>query len=396
MTAKLVLGLGGTVDYEIAWDSRVFEELVAAYAIRDAELNISRPIQDERDLVIAVLGFMKVGAGGERFVATSDLLAAFAARFDMRVTLGGTPVRAAAAMGALGVTGTLHLVSIDDDVRRLLPAGCAYICSAREDSTDPHLIVQYSQGAQVRSGDIDIRAPHPNRVILVNDPPNRELLLSDELPAVLSDAAVFLISGFNTMQSADLLDQRLLELKQHMGHLPPDAIVFYEDAGFHFPQLSQRVRDALVASVDVYSLNEDEMQAYLGRPLDLLDPDAMASALDELRTLIPATTLVVHTKYWSLALGERAHDYADGLRGGITMASTRYRYGDHYGEREYREVGHRLPSNPGGAQFAEKLETKMGHTVCCIAGLVVDTPHPTTIGLGDTFVGGFIAALAQN
>lgn len=395
MSSTLVLGLGGTVDYEIAWDSQVFEDLVARYEIRDSELNVWSPVRSERDLVITVLGFMKDGAGGERFVATSELIEAFAARFDKRITIGGTSVRAAAAMGALGVTGTLHLVSIDDDVRRLLPAGCAYICSAREDSTDPHLIVQYGKDARVRSGDIDICAPHPNRVILVNDPPNRELLLSDELSDVLSGAAIFLISGFNTMQSADLLDQRLRTLRQHMQHLPPDAVVFYEDGGFHFPELSQRVRDALVEAVDVYSLNEDEMQAYVGRTLDLLDPDAMAAALDELRTLIPAATLVVHTKYWSLALGERAEAYADALRGGITMATTRYRHGDHYGAREYREVESRQPRNSEGAQFAERLEAKMGRLVCCIPGRVVHAEHPTTIGLGDTFVGGFLAAMAR-
>ena len=33
-----------------------------------------------------------------------------------------------------------------------------------------------------------------------------------------------------------------------------------------------------------------------------------------LRALIPAPTLVVHTKYWSLALGDGAGEYAEAAR----------------------------------------------------------------------------------
>ncbi|WP_024287493.1 ADP-dependent glucokinase/phosphofructokinase [Cellulomonas sp. KRMCY2] len=394
MSDTLVLGLGGTVDYEIVWDSAVVESLVAAYAISAAELTTAIAIDSERDLVVSVLAFVRDGVGGERFVASSDIVEAFAGRFDTRITLGGTPVRAALAMRALGITSTIHLVSIDDHVRRLLPQGCSYICSATRDSTDPHLIVQFGQGVRIRAGDIDLRSPHPNRVILTNDPPNRELVLSDELGAALDRAEVFLISGFNCIQDAAVLDRRLATLLGHMRHLPPKAVVIYEDAGYHVPSLSLRVRDALVGLVDVYSMNEEELQSYVGRPLDLLDPREMQRALDELRRVIPAETLVVHTKYWSLALGERARANEANLRGGITMASTRYMHGDRFTEREYDEVS-RLPLNPGGAEFATRIEEAMGSAVCCVPAFVVDVERPTTIGLGDTFVGGFIAAVAR-
>jgi hypothetical protein len=66
VSGKLVLGLGGTVDYEIAWDSGVLEGLVVEYGIRAAELTTTIAIESERDLVVALLGFVKDGAGGER------------------------------------------------------------------------------------------------------------------------------------------------------------------------------------------------------------------------------------------------------------------------------------------------------------------------------------------
>ncbi len=393
MAENLVLGLGGTVDYEIVWDSSVIEGLVEHYDIHASELTTTIPLDSERDLVVVLLGFIRDGVGGERFAASSDIVEQFAARFDKRITLGGTPVRAAMAMEVLGVTSTVHLVSIDDNVRRLLPPGCTYICSAIEDTTDPHLIVQFPQGARIRSGDVDLCSPYPNRVIITNDPPNRELVLSDRLSEVLSTAGVFLISGFNVIQDPAVLAARLESLLQHMTHLPPGALVYYEDAGYHVPALSRQVREALVGSVDVYSLNEDEMQAYLGRPLDLLDPDQMAHALDELSALIPAPALVVHTKHWSLALGDRAAAYTSALTGGITMASARCCYSDNFTEEQYASVA-TFPVNAGGAEFARAIEPAMAGLVRCLPAFVIDVERPTMIGLGDTFVGGFIAALA--
>lgn len=393
MTQNVVLGLGGTVDYEIRWDSAVMDELVVSYGITPEELSRTVPVQTERDLAVTLLAFLRDGVGGERFIASSDVVEAFAARFEKRVTLGGTPVRAALAMAKLGLAGTVHLVSIDDDVRRLLPAGCNYVCSAPGDSTDPHLIVQFSQGDAVRVGDVVLQAPHPNRVIYTNDPPNTEMLLSDQLGGLLDTADVFLVSGLNVMNDASALEERLQELRRLIRRLAPGARVVYEDAGFHIPEFGGRVRDAMAAMVDVYSLNEDEMQAHLGCGLDLLDAAEMEGALIRLRSVIPARTLVVHTKYWSAAIGQDAGGYAGSLQGGITMASTRFCRGDDFTAADYRAVG-RFPANPAGVAFSAAIEQRLGPLVRCVPALALNPALPTTIGLGDSFVGGFIAALA--
>ncbi len=394
MGHRLVLGLGGTVDYEIVWDSAVIEGLVEHYAIRADEISTAVPVGDERDLVCSLLGFLRDGSGGERFVASSEILERFAHRFTHEITLGGTPVRAALAMDKLGVPATVHLVSIDDHVRRLLPPSCDYICSAKTDSTDPHLIVQFRTGHRVRTGDIDVAAGFPNRVIYTNDPPSRELVLSDQLGSVLRMADVFLVSGFNVIQSEALVRRRTDELKQHLTQLPSDSLVIYEDSGFHLPRLSRVVWQELRGFLDVHSMNEDEMQAYLGRPLDLLDPAEMAAALTELAELVRAPTLVVHTKYWALALGKDAAGFTAALSGGITMASARYCHGDHFTQADYDELA-AMPRSAVGAAFAEALEAELGSGARCIPANVLDVDRATTIGLGDTFVGGFIAALPR-
>src|SRR2546426_835626 len=175
MTPRLVLGLGGSVDYEIAWSSQVVEDLVASYGIRAEELGNTMPIVDERSLVLSVLGYFRRGAGGERHVDSPDSLETFASRFPRKVTLGGTGVRAGLALARLGMPSTLHLVSVNDHFRRLLPAECSWITSAEHDSIEPHVIVQWEEGAGVLVGDTQLVAPFPNRLIYVNDPPNAEM-----------------------------------------------------------------------------------------------------------------------------------------------------------------------------------------------------------------------------
>ncbi|MGN9909518.1 ADP-dependent glucokinase/phosphofructokinase [Phytohabitans sp. LJ34] len=388
MSGHVVLGLGGGVDYELKLSAPIVEQLVREYRIRAAELTAATTVASERELVISILTYLRKGGGGEHFVASSAGLSTFAARFPTRTTLGGTSVRAAIEMSRLGVPSTLHLVSINDVVRRLLPPDCDYICSDDKDTFHPHLIVQYDQGVQVRAGDIDIAAPFPNRLIYVNDPPNGSMLLSPELGRLLRSARVFLISGFNAIRDQGLLDQRLATLRGHMRQLPAGAVVYYEDAGFHEPGFSQRVRDALVDVITVYGLNEDELQAYLGRTVDLLSPAEVARALEKLRALIPVPTLVLHTKYWSAAVGEGAGGYAAALDEGIVVASARYSAGDY-------ELMRLRPRRPAAVEFAAALEERMGGGARCLPGFHLDVAEPTTIGLGDAFVGGFLAALVR-
>ncbi len=393
MGTDVVLGLGGCLDYEIDWDAGVLEELVGRYGISADELSPSVGIDTERDLVRSLLGYVRDGVGGERFVSSSDVVEAFATRFARRTTIGGTPVRAAVAMGRLGVRSTVHLVSIDDQVRWLLPEEVSYVCSATEDTVDPHLIVQYPAGARVRVGEQEVTAPRANRLIYVNDEPNRKLVISSELGAVLSSARVFLVSGMNSMQDPDTVALRLRDLRDQMRSLPEDAVVVYEDAGFHEPERGTQVREGLADVVDVHSMNEDEMQAYVGRRVDLLAANDVASALDQLRAVVGAPTLVVHTSYWALAVGENARDYRAALDSGILLASTRYLNGDAFTAADLARTPE-TPRHTVGSAFARALERAMPGEVCVVPALVLQATTPTTIGLGDTFVGGFLAALA--
>jgi ADP-dependent phosphofructokinase/glucokinase len=391
--SRVVLGLGGCVDHELTLTAGVLEKLTAEYGIGAAELTSPATVTSERELVVSILSYLAQGRGGEHFVASAPALETFAGRFPHRAALGGTSVRAGLLMSRLGVPSTMHLVSVDDTVRRLLPPDIAYIASGTADSFHPHLVVQYDRGLRIRSGDLDLTAPFPNRLIYVNDPANGAMLLSPGLGARLAAADIFLISGFNAMRSAAQLDHRLADLRRHMRHLPPDAVTYFEDAAYHEPAFSRRVRDALLDTIDVYGLNEDEMQSYLGHPVDLLSAAEVAEALTALHALLPVPALVLHTKYWALAFGEGAGTFAEALDTGTVLAATRYAYGDDFTDADIDRL-RRQPRRPESASFAAALRARMGGTVHCVPGFALDVEHPTTIGLGDTFVGGFLTVLA--
>lgn len=390
--SRIILGLGGCVDYELKLTAGVLERLITEYGIVAAELRTPPDtVAGERDLVVSILSYVARGAGGEHYVASAPALAAFADRFPHRQTLGGTSVRAGLLMSRLGVPSALHLVSVNDTFRRLLPPDGDYFSSGTEDTFYPHLIVQYDQGLRVRAGDLDLAAPFPNRLIYVNDPANEAMRLTADLGDRLAKASLFLVSGFNAMRDRNELDERLSGLKQHLRRLPDDAVTYFEDAAYHEPAFSRRVREALLDRIDIYGLNEDELQSYLGRPVDLLSAADVAAALDELRTLIPVPTLVLHTKYWAVAVG--AVDYTSALDTGTVMAATRYAHGDDFTDDDVARLRER-PRRPESVAFVAELGERLGEIVDCVPGYALDVTNPTTVGLGDTFVGGFLAEIA--
>jgi len=392
VSEQIALGFCNNVDYEIVWDGAVLDELVVRYQIEADEPNARAPIQSERDLIVSLLGYMKAGEGGERFVASSAIIENFAARFEKKITLGGTSVRAAIAMQKLGHTAALHLITQNEQVRRLVPRENPFVCSNESDTLYPHLIVQFGVGDRVCAGAIDIRARQSNRLIYHCNTDRIAMRINPDFADLASGAQVLLISGFNAMQDKRLLADRLATVSQLLDSLPVAATVFFEDGGYYDPAFRQVIYRALARRISVYSMNEDEMQAHLARKVALQDAGQARAALADLRRIIPAETIVLHTGNWALAQGEGASRYRSALHAGVTMATTRFRYGDEFTVANYREIESRPPSDDNRA-FARAIESTAGGAFCCVPVAEVEQANGTTIGLGDAFVGGFLPAL---
>lgn len=392
MSERIALGFCNNVDYEIVWNRAVLEDLVIHYRIRPDELHTRRQIQSERDLLVSILGFMRRAEGGERFVRDSALIERFAARFGKKITLGGTSVRAAIAMRKLGHRPALHLITQNDHVRQLIPADSPYVCSNSRDSVYPHLIVQFGAGDRIAAGEIDIRARRSNRLIFHCNADRIAMRLAPDFADFIADAEVMLISGFNAMQDQRLLEDRLATVSLMLARLPGGAKVFLEDGGYFDPRFRQVVYRTLGPRVSVYSMNEDELQEHLKRKVELSDAGQVRAALDELHRIIPAVAIVLHTGHWALAHGAGAIEFAGALKAGVTMATTRFRYGDGFTMANYREIENRAP-NSENAEFAQAINSLGGGDLYCAPVAEVEQAKATTIGLGDAFVGGFLPAL---
>jgi ADP-dependent phosphofructokinase/glucokinase len=273
-----------------------------------------------------------------------------------------------------------------------LPPDCERLCSNPETSSYPHLIAQYHGGSSINANDIHIETRRANRIIYTFDPDNERMVLHPGLGDLLARAGVFLISGFNAMHDPALLEERLRQLRDFMRSLPPKALVMYEDGGFHCPGMQSIVWRHLLDRIAIYSLNEDELQGYLERTVDLTDAAGVAHALKDLHTLIPVPLLVLHTRYWALAYGAGAARYRKALTGGVIMATSRFRLGDDFTRQDYEQSA-RLPPEAEGAAFAVEIQAILGERVCCAPALRVTETTVTTVGLGDSFVGGFVPAL---
>ena len=299
----IVLGFGNNVDYEVEWDSAVIDRLIAEYEIDVAEPSSDTPIRNERDLVCSLLSFLRSGTGGERYVESPRTITDFADHFRYRTTLGGTAVRAAIAMHAIGQRCALHLVTMNAAVRDGIPRDCSWLCSNDDDTWYPHLIIQFGQGWTVTVGDERITAPAANRIIYVNDPDNAAMRIHPGFAALARDAGVVLVSGFNAVRDRALLEARIGCLSDLLRRLPPGCIVMYEDGGFHDPALASVVNAALADRVAIHSLNEDEWARYLGHRVDLSRPDSAWHALQQLARSLAAPTVVVHTARWAALYG---------------------------------------------------------------------------------------------
>ena len=392
MNEQIALGFGNNVDYEIVWDAAVFEDLIVHYGISDAELTTDAVIASERDLVVSILAFLKIAQGGERFVSTSALIEEFSQKFKKKITLGGTSVRAAIAMHKLGCSSALHLVTVNDHVRRLIPPNSPFVCSSGQDSLHPHLIVQFGKDVRVKAGDIDIRASQANRLIYHSDDDNIAMNINEDFAELAIEAKALLISGFNAMQSKPLLVARLESLKRIIKRLPQDALVFYEDGGYFDLDFSLLIYRALGKSIDIFSLNEDELQAHLKRKVDLLDAAQVQTALADLHKQLRIDTIVLHTRHGALAYGHGASRFAKPLKVGTSLATARFCYGDDFTAQHVRHIASR-PPRADSAAFAEAIQAMPGDKIVCAPVADVPSMKAVTIGLGDAFVGGFLSAL---
>jgi ADP-dependent phosphofructokinase/glucokinase len=399
MGNRFAMGFQNTVDFELGWDPRIIESLIVSFDIHEYEIRQDIKIKSQRDMVIALLNHMKEGTGTERYVISSEITRGFASHFKYNVTLGGTAVRAAIAMSNIGYTSTIHACSLNRYFCALIPKDVDWLASVPDEGEDfhPHVILQFPSKAHIHANDIDITTSRPNRIIFAHDPPSIKLIIDENFKSKVRDARVFLAASYNVMKDEVLLLNRLQTTINIMQSLPMGCIKMMEDGCFENKNIRRIVTETLGPHLDIFSMNEDELQDRIGRKFDFLDPKIIADAMLQVSRQINSPIIVCHSAYWALAYGRNPASIKNALEGGITMASTRFRLGDRYCLENYIDTK-RIPPCQVGIDFSNQINDLLGvDKILCLPGKDLDfIPHPITIGLGDAFVGGMLPNLLAN
>lgn len=395
MTTSIVLGLGGCLDSELVLDASRLQALVDHHDISLPEVRQPAELRAERDLLISVLDFLRDGVGGERYVSTVDAVLDFESHFEHVTTLGGTNVRAGRTLALLGHPNLLHVPGREETFESLLVDGSTVPPQTPPAEYVPHLIIQYPEGLSIELQDGTLEAVHSNRVILVHDPVSELTPFHDDLPEWLQPGGVLVLSGLNSIRDEEILDARLCTLRRMLDHAPTGLRVFYEDSDYHVPAFRRRVWSELATRASVISMNEDELASFTGAPVDVTDAAQIAAAVTAVLENMPRGTLVVHSKYWSLAAGAHAPALEPALESGNLAAGARFLYGDR-AQQSSMDAVRALPRSLQGDDIAKSLPALLDVPVAVAPARVLRTARPTTIGLGDTFLGGLLAGVVTS
>ena len=395
MEKEIAFGFGNTVDYEVKWSSKVINSLIEKWNIYKKDIK-NVDIKNERDLVITILYHMMKEKGGNKDVIENQLIFDFASHFSKKVTLGGTGVRAAMALDNLGIPSILHLTTTNEHVRALLPKSCSYYPSAKEDTLYPHLIVQYDINSIVKANDIEIHPSRANRIIYSYDYISKIMPFSDEFYTKGIESVKVIQEGcFESMVDQALVKDRMDYLIPILKKAKERGTIIYGEMGCHHSDITREVFiKRFVPIEDILSMNEDELSDLAQREVNLLDPLDVKNALLSLRKKLAVPIIVVHSKYWAIAFGKNAELLKECLESGTALATTRFRFGDVYGIKELEDTKN-LPKDKKGKRFCEEICKEFPTDFVCTCSLETREEDVTTIGLGDTFVAGFVKVLSK-
>lgn len=395
MDRKIAMGFHACVDYELIWDTETVEQVIRDFEIRADELRLDIAVHTERDAWIFCLAHLQAGIGGEIVPDNAQDVINFTEHFDYKITLGGTPTRAAIVLDKLGYETALQTSCWNRHVKRLLPERVTAVPGTVEDQMIyPHVVLQCDQGTHIYAGDISFTTPRENRIMISRDDTSLDMPVKVmEFGPLIQDAGVFLLGCFSEVLDRYTLDRLIEETKQLLDYLPKDAVLVYEDGCYVVKAFRYYVQQALQGYIDVLSMNEDEMQEFIGQSLDILDAPAVAEAIRQVYGALGVETLIVHTAKWALAYGPKAQRLRESLVGGANMASTRFRLGDDFTAEDYRET-HDFPNREDSEIFCREIRDLLGAQVCIIPSKDMSSvEHPTVVGLGDSFAGGLLPGL---
>ena len=414
--SKIVLGYTSDLDVVMAWDSAAFDEILAAFLKEEPFVRTGDVIDSMEAFARIVSYHMIHGLGGEIDITNLEVCEYLESRFRIEYALGGTCAQGAAALNAVGFPVLAHITDRSKEVCQLMSGPgldtvtetgvVPMMKSASQEPPVRHMILQYPKEAQITAGGKRYEAPVSNRLIMDYDSIHKTMPVDkpflDYCETQANELLVYCVSGFNGIIDERIMSGRIDEISAHYQKIKrtnPGCMIYLEGACYLNPELKNLVFDRLSGVADIYGMNEEELVEHTSRLSIHTDKEDLASVLSGLKSLLnkyPVRGIVLHTKDYAMYYGEElaGADVEKGLTLGNLMAGTRARTG-RYGSYEDCGESMQLALSPEGIRFAQMLaNTKPEAYVCIVPSRYMEHPK-YTIGLGDTFMAGFLTSFVR-
>ncbi len=398
MHNKIVTGYHTCIDYELSWDYEIFKNLIIKNQIIDSDIKLITSVSSIKELIINCLYYMKIGRGGEVIPSYPSLCDEFADNFDYEITIGGTATRASIAISKLEIPNSVYMCNYNKYFKERMPhlVTCNYLEAAGNEKVYPHVILQYPKGFEVQVNDISFITNNRNRIMISNDLDSINMKIPPIQAGALDNTEALLMSCFSEVLELSVLENVLKKVKTNAEKIMPSTWVVLEDGHYVKDDFKAIVHNELKPYADILSMNEEELQDVYNKKIDILNVEEVSEAIKYVYEKTGFDNLIVHSKYWALVYGKNSNIIKPALKYGIAMASTRFKYGDDFGQKEFDEIlNHKLEIEP--SKFCNKLENSLNGKVGCIPSFDLDyLENPTIVGLGDFFAGGLLIGLIKN
>jgi ADP-dependent phosphofructokinase/glucokinase len=412
----VIMGYTSDLDVIIEWNSQTFKDIVSAFLKEEPALKPGDTIDSMESFARIVCYYMINGLGGEIDITNIEVCKFLESRFNTAFALGGTCAQGAAALNAVGFPVLVHITDRSREVCVQMSGQGLDTVTERgrvpimESVTNAppvrHMILQYPKGEKVDVNGTVYETPVSNRLIMDYDTVHKIMPIDkcflDYCEANAKRMLVYSVSGFNGIIDRGIMEKRIDEVSAHYKKVKeqnPDCVIFLEGAHYLNAELKNLVLGRLSRYIDIYSMNEEELVEHTAKHGMITDKDSLSSILGGLEFMLeryPVKGMVLHTKDYSMYFGDelRRADFEKGLTLGNLMSATRARTGK-YGT--YSDCGESLslPLSPSGIAFAERLKSlRTGKYVCLVPSRYMEHPK-YTIGLGDTFMAGFLTSFVN-
>lgn len=403
------MGFTSDLDVLLDFQAEKLNELLARY-VPDGILDQMRPaplIRTTGELLETIVSYCVRGAGGEADIEDIELIRK---HFSYRNGMGGNAVQAALALAQFGAGSIVHLTDDSYEVRKQLDYPCIRVPLAdgslgssmdrpQKNPQEIHVILQYQKGSILRLGNQEVRIPHSNRLIINKNTINMELPLDEDYLTWVEQHArqvsSNLLSSFNYVLEKETLRKRLERILVHVERYRsgnPEGIVYYEDGYYRDPEIRKLCIGMLFSSLDILSMNEEELLCTLkmyGEEADLTD---ILSCIRGVELLIERfgvkKGILIHTKDYAMYVGDRqGFDIERGMLWGNMMATAKAAFGNYGSDAEVRWVLEQPFSETGLRNLDIIQAHHLEERVVLVPTFYIDKPK-YTIGLGDSFTGG--------